>query len=831
MKHFRMGWLVLGAFTLLGCNDGSGLPLGGDASGAADNSADSTHFSATITRTSMGIPHIKADNFAGLGYGYGYAFAKDNLCTMQQDYITIRGERAKYFGRDGSYTIYAGGVTLDNVNSDFFWKFMATDAVVAHLKETALPEIREMSRGYVAGYNRYIHELKAGEHPGRHQACADQPWLTDITLADMYRRYFRLSILASGSAVSSYILAATPPALSLAASKAAGKQRKSLPLKRKLALLQQHPGALQALADHEGYASNMYAFGKDYTETGVPILFGNPHFPWLGTERFYLSHATIPDKMNIMGVSLYGVPAILIGFNDHFAWSHTVSTARRFTFYQLTLNPLNPMQYLYDGKWRDIKAYPVTIQVKEEDGSLTEQSHTFYRSHYGPMFAINVSGLPVLGWTNLLAYTVRDANAENDRMLNQFALWDQAKSLDEFIALHKSVLGIPWVNTVAAAPGEQVYYGDISVVPNVSRAKENNCSVPIALVVKLLVPGLPTLDGTRSACEWGTDEDAPVPGIFGASNLPTLKRDDYVGNFNDSYWLTNPAEPLTGFAPIIGDEGTPRSLRTRLANIQVKQFIDSGKKFTMHSVEDMVLSSRIYSAELALKAVTDAYCPLGVALSTSGLLVDISQACAVLKNWDGTDNLDSVGGHIWREFWRNLAQGVLGLPVSLPVSIPAVNNLIWLAPFSASNAVNTPNTLNTILPTIQIAFGDAVKRIQDLGIPMDAPLGSLQHPCCIDATPVFGGEGFEGAFTVVDTYPLTKEGYGIYYGNSYIQTVTWDDDGVKADAFLTYSESTDPANPHFSDFTHAYSQKQWVRLPFHPDEIKADTQSVLELSQ
>src|SRR3546814_1309294 len=70
------------------------------------------------------------------------------------------------------------------------------------------------------------------------------------------------------------------------------------------------------------------------------------------------------------------------------------------------------------------------------------------------------------------------------------------------------------------------------------------CASPLQLVVGQLMPGLPVLDGSRSACEWGTDADAPAPGIFGPSNLPTLERDDYVGNFNDSYWLTNPAQPL-----------------------------------------------------------------------------------------------------------------------------------------------------------------------------------------------------------------------------------------------------------------------------------------------
>ncbi len=43
----------------------------------------------------------------------------------------------------------------------------------------------------------------------------------------------------------------------------------------------------------------------------------------------------------------------------------------------------------------------------------------------------------------------------------------------------------------------------------------------------------------------------------------------------------------------------------------------------------------------------------------------------------------------------------------------------------------------------------------------------------------------------------------------------------KADAMLTYSESTDPASPHFDDYTKAYSDKNWLTLPFTEEQIKA----------
>ena len=52
------------------------------------------------------------------------------------------------------------------------------------------------------------------------------------------------------------------------------------------------------------------------------------------------------------GASLFGVPLVLIGHTRTLAWSHTVSTARRFTPYEERLVPGDPTAYMYDGQVR-----------------------------------------------------------------------------------------------------------------------------------------------------------------------------------------------------------------------------------------------------------------------------------------------------------------------------------------------------------------------------------------------------------------------------------------------------------------------------------------------
>lgn len=806
IKHtIERGLLGLSLAVIAACG-GSGTAGEGDTTGGGGDSG--ALFEVEVRRSEFGIPHIKADNYASMGYGYGYVHAEDNLCVLAEDLLTIRGERARYLGRDGEYRIIPNGSVASNVDSDFFWRAVATDEAIAPIKANSDAEVVDATRGFVAGYNRYLRELKAGQHPGRHQACRDQAWLTEINTDDLYRRYFRLSILASSSVFVSEIANAAPPSSD------------NVPLPVSAAAIAALDAEDMPLAGEQPFASNMYALGSQATD-GESLLLVNPHFPWQGTERLYMAHMQLPDA-EIMGASLYGVPAALIGFNQHFAWSHTVSSAYRFTFYELTLNPANPTQYFYEGELRDLQAVDVTVPVLESDGSLGSETRTLYRSHFGPMLELAVSGVPVLEWSAAKAYTLRDANAENNRMINQFFRWNRAQSFEEFVELHASVLGVPWVNTVATGPGKPAYYGDLTVVPNVPDSKVQSCGAqPLQAALGALLPGLPILDGSRAACEWDNDADAPAPGVFGRANLPSLQRDDWVHNCNDSYWLTNPAEPLTGFAGIIGNENAARSLRTRLCILQVQRRLDGSDGlpatgFDMASLQSVALDSAVYSAELGKQAVLDSYCQMPSALGSAGP-VDIAKACQVLDNWQAKNNLQSVGGHLWREFWRR-AKDVSGL---------------WLTPFSAADPVNTPRDLNVLNPQVEQAFADAVRAVQDSPFAEDSAIIDLQYSGIHQQQiPIFGGESFAGSFTIASAGPLSEDGYPVTYGNSYVQTVSWDESGAPvAEGFITYSQSTDPASPYYQDMTEAYSAKNWIRFPWKDADIAAKTRETLLLSE
>ena len=786
------------------------------ARGRAPHRAVGGALSAVIRRTAYGIPHIEASSYAGLGYGYGYAFAQDNLCTMAEDYVTVDAERSRFFGPDGSYEQRALSLTVNNLDSDLFFKQIIDSHVIDRLvaqppPNGPKPEVSDLVRGYVAGYNRYLADV-GGPAGVPDPTCRGKAWVHPITEAEAYRRLYQLIELASADVVITGIAEARPPTPPLALGSSALDPRA---IARGVARL------LPAGA----VGSNMVAVGKSGTrDHSHGLLLGNPHFPWLGTERFYQSQLTIPGKLDVEGMSLYGVPLILIGHTRSMAWSHTVSTARRFTPFQLTLVPGSPTTYLVDGKPEQMTARTITIQERQSDGPLKPVSRTLYSTRYGPVFN-SIEGVP-LPWTPTTAFALGDVNAQNLRVFNHFIDTDRAQSASQELGILKRYEGIPWVNTTVADRAGNALYADIGAIPNVSNSKAQACDTAVGAAT-FKAARLPVLDGSRSSCNWDNDHDAAVPGIFGPSHLPHLYRSDYVTNSNDSYWLANPHQPLTGYATIIGDEGTARSLRTRIGLIMTQARVDGSDHlgppgFTRQDMQNMVFSDRQYGGELVrddLVSMCRSF-PGGIAPASSGPPVAVGKACDILAAWDLHENLGSKGAVLFRRFWDHAL---------------AAQASPWSHPFDVGDPVHTPYGLDTSNPQVRAALGDAINDLEGAHIPLDATPSQVQAVTRQGRRiPIHGGVANpNGEFNAVYTTFTPGQGFSEpFLGSSYVQVVTWNRSPCPdAATILTYSQSTNPRSPHLADQTLLFSRKRWVPDLFCAGAVRAATVTTTALAQ
>ena len=109
---------------------------------------DSSTYNAEIRRTAMGVPHIKADSWAGVGYGSGYAQAEDNLCTMADSFLTYRGERSQYFGGSALLAYSSTIGQPRNIDSDFFHRHVLSADVVGTMAAAQPENLRKMVEGF-----------------------------------------------------------------------------------------------------------------------------------------------------------------------------------------------------------------------------------------------------------------------------------------------------------------------------------------------------------------------------------------------------------------------------------------------------------------------------------------------------------------------------------------------------------------------------------------------------------------------------------------------------------------------------------------------------------
>ena len=745
--------------------------------------AKSGDYSAVIRRTAYGVPHIQAADFGGLGYGYGFAFAQDNICSLESDVLTAQGSRSVNFGAAADSGDTLNGA-VSNLDSDFYYRALNESGVVERLIAQPAPlgpdlDVKQLVTGYVAGINRFL-KATGVEHISD-PTCRSQPWVRAVSEVDVYRIMYNLSQTGGLDAVKPAIANAKP----------------AVP----------DAGGLPQVRESQ-FGSNGIAVGRAGSRNGHGQVLANPHFPWQGNKRFYQVQLTIPGRLNVSGASLYGTPAVEIGHTEHLAWTHTVSTAQRFTLYQLQLVAGDPTSYVVDGAAEPMAARTITVPVKAAGTGPVTVTRTLYSSRYGPLMANN--------WTSTTALAIKGASATNLRAVNEWLAMGEADSVPELRLTQNRTQGIPFVNTLAADSHGRTYIADATVVPHVTDEMAKRCvSTPIG---KALYPTQTVLDGSTSACEWGTDPDAIEAGIFGPAALPTLTRTDFVTNSNDSLWLSNPAEPLTSYPRIFGDVGSARSLRTRLGLEVIDGRVhgtdgQGPPGFTTASLQDAVFADRNYSAALVRDAVVTLCRENPTLIGTDQQSVDTTQACAVLANWDLRAEVNSRGAVLWRQFWLNARKAAD----------------LWSVPFDAATPATTPSTLNPASSAVRSALADAIRWLRTVGVALDAPLSQTQITSIGgDSVAVPGCSGEEGCYNVV-TGAARIGGLGddgrfadVAFGSSFIMDVDLGPKGPRGRTLLTYSQSADPTSAHHGDQTALFAQKKLVQDRFTETEILGD---------
>ncbi len=772
------------------------------AAGMCFPASAAASYSVSLTRTTGGVANISGENFADVGFGVGYGQAQDGICLLAETFLTVDGERSAFLGPEGVFKNEAeGGLQFTNLNSDIYWTSIKDEHTVQKLLRLRYPqgpskEGLEVVKGYAAGYDAYLEQI-GGASGVTNPACKGAAWVRPIKPIDVWLRIYQVDDLAGNSALGPYAEAnpAYGPPEEMSPASAKGQSA----LKGSIGSIS--IGKLASIGHSNVVGSNGLAVGSEDATNGGGLVLANPHFPWHGAERFWEMNVEVPGKYHAIGAGIWGLPGINIGHNQDVAWTHTVSTNTTVTFWYLPSDGVTG--YKYKGKKVSMKKHKVTVEALEH-GKLKPRTGTLYYSHYGPVI-----------WEDGLAIAVDDANANNLRGVNQWLAISKAESASQVIESERAIQGVPWVNTIGADDDGNAFYTEIVVASSLTKAYlDSSCN---------LEPGSdsgPFL--ADSECELPESPGALVPGILAGGDEPSLIRKDYVENSNNSFWLANANSPLTGFSPALGGEEENPGMRAQTGIDMVAQRMgtyNSGVPsdgispvpgFTAETLQDSWTKFRSLPAERSLPGLRE-ICENAVT-EDGGVIngVDVSEACPVLNDYGASATLEDKGGWLFQEWFEHA---------------PNSQADFWIHPWTVTEPVYTPNTLNTSLQASKEALATAVSSMKTRGIPLDASIGEVQRAPQAGAAPIPGCLEGDGCYAAIgSSFPTPTSKQAEVTGGTSIVMFTELLAGHEplSKALLAYSQSEDPTSPYYEDQTQRFSKNEWITLPWTPASVAED---------
>ena len=353
-----------------------------------------------VYRDSWGIPHVFAKTSAGAFWAQGYLECQDRFFQMDLFRRGARGRASELRGKE------ALANDRDRLRRGY------TEAELREMVESGSPRFKEAIAAYTDGVNAW---LASGESlPPEYEALGAKPppWIETDCLAvgvAMSRRFGEagdteltaarvLSELSKkvGADDARRIMgdllrekdAAAPTTLNdysraKADTKkgvAPGKPMSDEAYAQYRAEIEAVVASREAIGMPVYFGSNAWVAAPKKSKSGNALLYGGPMMGF-GAPSICNEIHLAAGELNVGGMSFPGAPGVMIGWNDHLAWTTTSGGADLVDTYSLDLNPENPDEYRYGDGWRKFEVLDREIQVR---GGEVEKVRV-YRSVYGPL--------------------------------------------------------------------------------------------------------------------------------------------------------------------------------------------------------------------------------------------------------------------------------------------------------------------------------------------------------------------------------------------------------------------------------------------------------------
>lgn len=577
-----------------------------------------------ILRDNRGVPHVFAESEADAFFGLGFAHAQDRLGQMVWLSRCARGRTAEIVG--------AEGLPADR---------MARVLGLVQAAEAQLPTLdastRAVLEAYARGVNARIDRIERGRvaAPLALAGVELEPWTPVDSLA-----VFKLYVWSTSGALDAGLVLSDliehlggfqarrffpqPPDAEVEPVLAAAPAPASRP--------GAGPDPLRRAAGMEGRSvgSSAWVLAGAHTASGAPILAADSHLEPTAPPLMHLDHLRA-GSVDVLGVTLPGVPVFWTGRNPQVAWASTQARASTEDLYAETLSPSDPDRY-HDGRgWRDLAIRDEVIAVRGgADVALRVRA-----TRHGPLIndALDEEREPLaLSWVG-----TRMPEARGIASLLEVARAGSAETLRDALRTHDEPALVMVYADAQGAGGRQV----------------------AGWIPKRAIPtGLVPLPGRASFYDWR-----------GPIEFESLPSSDLAGGRG---WLIAADNRLRG------PDGAPRiewMWRTGARAQRIEHLLRQQSRRGPVDVRAMTVLQADDGDERSARVIESA---LRLAGDPAGLSAEAREIAELLQGWDGSSGAESSGAAAYHIFLESLSRRLLGAELGEPLldrylSLPQVD--------------------------------------------------------------------------------------------------------------------------------------------------------------
>lgn len=562
-----------------------------------------------------GVPHIYANDKHDLYYSMGYVHAQDRLWQMTLSQIAAQGRFAEFFGKQL--------LPYDKLQRTLgFWR------TAKKIEQSLSDSTRAKLQAYADGVNAYVKE-----HP---KSLPIQFTLSDIepipwtpTYSVALTRLMAWELNLGWKSELTYNFLSNK--LSVSKFNQLLPDNKFVPRMKPdsiskswaetlMPMLKKNE-ELRSILGEQGthVGSNAWAIDAQKSTTGAPLLAGDPHLGLDAPGKWYEVHLHV-NGQNLSGATLAGAPIVVLGQNDHLAWSMTNIMLDDTDFFDEAVNPKNKNQYLLDSLagepvYSNFKIQKEVVKVKNADDTVLTRRLT----NHGPVIS---DVYPQQKFTKDKVITMKWTGYEVTNEVKALFKMDWAQNFEEFKEGARDF----------KVPGQNIVYAD----------KDGN-------IAQLSLADIPIRKGNPLGLRKGWDSSQDWQGYVPFSELPSQVNPDrgWVANAN------NPPMPAD-YPYYISIYWEPNSRHER-----IKQYLSQDQQLSPETFQQMQNDAfSLYARDLTRQILP---------VLKNSKKYNFETVISYLENWDYSYDDSETAASIMDVFMLRLSQNTFKDEMTDPV--------------------------------------------------------------------------------------------------------------------------------------------------------------------